>query len=575
MGMTEQLTVSTERVDDIPVLVAHMIKMGLPSLLDEYFPVHGNWQGLSLGWTSVVWLAHILSEGDHRLNQVQPWAEKRLDTLSCCTGQAVEALAWSDDRLAGVLTVLSDDQRWAEFETALNQQTLRVYDLNPTCVRVDSTTVSSYGTVTEDGLLQFGHSKDHRPDLPQLKIMQAVLDPLGMPVATQVVSGEKADDPLYVPAIKQVRQGLGRRGLLYVGDSKLLALDTRAFIQAGDDYYLGPLSKVHLPDEQLVAYLQPVWNKQVKLTPVYRFRDGKPPELIAEGYELNVALTAEVEQQGLTWVERRLVIRSVQQAQASEAALQARLSKAQTALTELTQSKQGKQRLTTVEALQQAAEAIVSQHRVEGLLTLRYEEQVHERPVRRYRQRPAEVRVEQTVHLHVHRDEAAIQQAVAHLGWRVYATNQPADQLSLVQAVLAYRHEYLVEHGFGRLKGKPLSLTPMYLQDDQRATGLVRLLTIGLRVLTLLEFVVRQSLTQEQAQLTGLYAGNPKRATARPTAEALLAAFKEINLTVVTIGEQVHRHLPPLSDLQQRILTLLGFSVDIYTNLAGNFSIPP
>ena len=65
------------------------------------------------------------------------------------------------------------------------------------------------------------------------------------------------------------------------------------------------------------------------------------------------------------------------------------------------------------------------------------------------------------------------------LGWRVYATNQPARQLSLSQAVLAYRAEYLVEHGFGRLKGKPLALTPLYLDSDARVTGLIRLLTIG------------------------------------------------------------------------------------------------
>jgi transposase len=106
-------------------------------------------------------------------------------------------------------------------------------------------------------------------------------------------------------------------------------------------------------------------------------------------------------------------------------------------------------------------------------------------------------------------------------------------------------------------------------------TGLIRLLTIGLRGLTLLEFVVRRGLAQTQQQLTGLYAGNPKRATARPSAETLLLAFKNINLTVVAIGPQVHRHLPALSDLQQRILTLLGFSADIYTNMTGNSSIPP
>ena len=68
-------------------------------------------------------------------------------------------------------------------------------------VHVDSTSASAYTTVTEEGLFQFGHSKDHRPDLPQVKVMQAVLDPLGMPLATDVVSGERADDPLYVPCI--------------------------------------------------------------------------------------------------------------------------------------------------------------------------------------------------------------------------------------------------------------------------------------------------------------------------------------------------------------------------------------
>ena len=50
-------------------------------------------------------------------------------------------------------------------EGALNQHTLRVYELQQACVRMDSTTVNGHWTVTEDGLFQFGHIKDHRPDL--------------------------------------------------------------------------------------------------------------------------------------------------------------------------------------------------------------------------------------------------------------------------------------------------------------------------------------------------------------------------------------------------------------------------
>src|SRR5438874_9860805 len=82
----------TERVDDIPLLLEQMQRMGLPTLFDAHFPIHGNWQGLSLGWVSTIWLSSILSRGDHRLVHVEPWVANRLFTLQTVTGQAVERL---------------------------------------------------------------------------------------------------------------------------------------------------------------------------------------------------------------------------------------------------------------------------------------------------------------------------------------------------------------------------------------------------------------------------------------------------------------------------------------------------
>ena len=139
---------------------------------------------------------------------------------------------------------------------------------------------------------------------------------------------------------------------------------------------------------------------------------------------------------------------------------------------------------------------------------------------------------------------------------------------------MAYRDEYLVERGFGRLKGKPLSLSPMYVQSDQRATGLVRLLSIGLRVLTLLEFSARQHLADTKATVAGLYAGNPKRTTSRPTAEALLGAFKGIHLSEVSIGQQLHRHVSPLSEVQKHLLALWDLSPELYDQLCVEFTKP-
>jgi transposase len=227
--MNEIPIIITERVDDIPLLLEQMQRMGLPALLDHHFPTHGNWQGLSLGWVTTIWLSSILSRGDHRLVHVEPWVAKRLWTLRATTGQAVERLDFTDDRLEIVLQRLHDDTRWAAFESALNQHPVRVYELPTERVHVDSTSASAYTTVTENGLFQFGHSKDYRPDLPQVKVMQAVLDPLGMPLATDVVSGERADDPLYMPCIQRVQASVGRRGLLYVGDCKMASRATRLY----------------------------------------------------------------------------------------------------------------------------------------------------------------------------------------------------------------------------------------------------------------------------------------------------------------------------------------------------------
>ena len=574
--MHEIPTIITERIDDIPLLLAQMQRMGLPTLFDTHFPTHGNWTGLSLGWVSTIWLSSILSRGDHRMVHVEPWVAKRLWMLGVTTGQAVTRVDFTDDRLEVVLRRLSHDERWGAFESALNQHTVRVYDLLTQRVHVDSTSASAYTTVSEGGLFQFGHSKDYRPDLPQVKVMQAVLDPLGMPLATDVVAGERADDPLYLPCIERVQASVGRRGLLYVGDCKMASRETRARLAASGDFYLCPLPQVQLAKGEFDAALEAIGSGEPTLSSVVREGPKGELELIAEGYEYPVAMSQPVGGQVHHWPERRLVVRSVRQAHAAEAALRARVAQALAQIEALNQRGRGKKRFETVSALRQAVVAIIQRYGVDDLVWFRLTPHVTSRPVRAYREQPARVDHDHDATVEVCVDEAAVEATVRRLGWRVYGTNQPVESLSLAQAVLAYRSEYQVERSFGRLKGRPLSLTPMYVQRDDHATGLIRLLSIALRVLTLLEFVGRRQLAAEGAKLAGLYAGNPRRETARPTAERLLEAFEGITLTVVVKGfQQTDRHITTLSPLQQRILEILGFSLDLYTRLCTVSSEPP
>src|SRR5215469_16750719 len=235
-------------------------------------------------------------------------------------------------------------------------------------VRMDTTTANAYADVlSEQGLLQFGHSKDD-PDRPQFKIAAAALDPLGLPLATAVVPGNTADDPLYVPAIHAVQQSLGVGGRTYVGDCKMAALATRAFVAAGGDFYLCPLSESQLSRAERCVLLQPVWEGTQALQPVWRpGPKGQPDELVAEGFAVDVALTATVAAQAVRWAERRWLVRSRAYAQAQEAALERRLAKAEAALRDLPTRKQGKRQLFHAE-LVRAAEAIVARGGVEGLL---------------------------------------------------------------------------------------------------------------------------------------------------------------------------------------------------------------
>jgi len=571
MTTNQTSTIVTERVDDIPLLLNKIMQMGIPDILDANFPTHGNWDGLSLGWTATIWLVHILSQADHRLNRVEDWVAKHIQTISSVTGLPIQASDFKDDRLAIILRYLNQDEAWQEYERDQGKHIIRVYQLPTDIVRLDSTTASSHIEPTKGSIFQKGHSKDHRPDLAQVKIMLASLDPLGLPLATQVVDGNEADDPLYKPAIKQVRSILNQQGVLYVGDCKMGASSIRVSIEKADDYYLMPLPATIASNEVLDAYLTPVDSPSPTIEPIYYMNDNGEMWDIAQGFEINETVTGEVDGETISWTERRLVIRSIKYKDAQEKALNKRLKKAKAAIADLTRPRSGYKCITTLDAFWSAVNDILKQYNVEGLFEIEASESTIEKQRRRYRDKPASKEIKHVLDVHVIDNKVALTATKKRLGWRIYATNASEEKLSLDDAVLAYRDEYIIERGFGRLKGKPLSLTPMYLLRDDHATGLIRLLTIGLRVLTLLEFVVRSSLFRANADIAGLYAGNPKRSTARPTAEALLGAFSYVDLVGIEGVDGISYNLTPLTDLQQYILELLDFSPKIYTQLVESF----
>jgi transposase len=563
-----------ERVDDIPVLLATLQRLKVHEILDRHFPSGHRWKGaLTFGEVACVWIAFITSQGDHRLCQLQPWAQDNLHTLAACLGKTVRPLDFQDDRLADMLDRLALGDSWGDCEMDLNQHSVRVYHLDPNLFRVDTTTANSYVEVLSQlGFFQFGHSKD-RDDQPQIKVALATLDPLGMPVTTLVVPGNCADDPLYVPEIQKVQRAFGPGGKTFVADCKAASLATRAYLASTKDYYLCPLPEKQVPSEQRRALLQPVWQSRQPLLQVYRpAADGQTEELVAEGFSLDVPLQAVVDGQQVTWTERRWLVRSLAFAEGQHKQLERRLQTACEQLAQRNERKQGKKRLSAPE-MAAAAEEIVTKQRVENLLSWEVRTSTHQKTVRCYGTHPKRVVKEREHRLEVSRRDEQIEQAKREMGWRVYATNDL--RLNLAGVVWGYRGQNRLEDNWSRLKGQPLGLTPMYLQQESRILGLVLLLSLALRLLTLLEWTVRKKLQEKKETLKGLYAGQPGRQAKRPSAELLLQAFKGISLAIVEAAGQRTTHIPPLTALQQKLLDLWELPPDIYHRLTLHFPKPP
>jgi transposase len=567
----------TERVDDVALLIGQMVKMGLPEVLDRHIPRHWTQRGISWGWTAVVWLAYIVTEGDHRKVSVEAYLKGMHHTLSRLTAQVIEPLDFSDDRLSHLLKHLSKPAYWHQIEHDLNARSIEVYDLSQGVIRCDATTVSGEHEVTAGGLLQFGHSKDD-PTRPQIKVMMGSLDPLGMPLATDVLSGERADDGLYIPIIARMQSGLNKPGLLFVGDCKMSALDTRAYLARHQDWYLSPLPLTGATAEAMDPWSTVGVTKSEagELTRIWRTPDRGHEGLAAEGYEFERSCAAPgATGDTATWNERVVVVRSPMHAAQQAAGLEKRLRQAETKLATLTPLRgRGKRQITAEATLMEAIALVLKEHRVDGLLHVAWEKQVEQTTQYVGRGRGA-----------VHREKRVIEKTRSHitqvarqadrlaalrrrLGWKAFVTNAGPTRLSLQEAVLCYRHEYRVERIFPRLKSR-VHIAPLFVKLNEQIEGLTYLLTLGVRVLTVMEFVLRRSLEQAQASLPGLHPENKHMVTDKPTAERILKAFADVSLTILksAAGEDILRRLTPLSGLQEDILQRLGLGATLYMQL--------
>jgi transposase len=556
------LTLTNEQINSVPFLLGVIDQMGIRDVIDAHVTPHGAWQGASVGTLVSIWLCYILAERDHRLVAVRDWVAERTETFNTLLATTLRGTDCTDDRLANVLLMLGDETTQATLDGARLRQWIRVYRLPTETMRLDSTSVSVYhDAATDESLLQQGHSKDHRPDLRQFKAMLATLDPWGLPLMCQPVAGNRADDGLYVPAYEAATTALGTTAVLVVGDSKMGALATRGTIVAGGSCYWCAYRPPSATEELAT------WREQALARsatwPCLEKADPKRGEILAEvmidEWEREPSWTHPVTQQPYTWTERVLVVRS----SAYQAGLRRRRERAWTRVTEdlvalRRPAGRGRKRYRSREALEGVVAERVAQAGLTGVVQTAVAEETLPDATTRW------IVVAVWVNL------AAWQALVERLGWQVYVTNPTKGQYSAPALVAAYHQPVRQERGFSRLKTRHLRIRPVYLRDETRLAGLLWLLCVALRVLTLTEHRLRTALAESGEALAGLNPASRTQGTVRPTTEQVLAAFTPITLTTIRTEGGWYHHVTPLNATQRHILALLELPDDLYERLASS-----
>lgn len=559
-----------EDVDSLPLLGAWVERMELGRILDEALGVpHGNWGGISPGRVGVGFLLYVVSERDHRIVSVEEWAEEHLATLRHVLGAEVVPQDFTDDRILRVLGQVGEEQarRWEQMEQQLGCHLVQAFNLPRDTARTDTTTFVMYhgagGT-----LARFGYSKDRRPDLRQFKVVLSTLDPLGLPLVTEALGGNVADDGVYVRAWERMCAVLGGTDFVLVADCKFSSLANRGQVARGEGLYYAPMARTGKVPEIIREWVlgEGFQAHEIRLS---HLAEGEESPWWGTERTQVMTWTDPASGEAFTWAERWCLVRNLERVSEQWEDLGRRMKAAEQELQVLGQAPG--EEVAPVQA--QVAE-ILKRHqvgeylRVEVVAQARYRK-VYEGPGRPGPQRPSHRKRYYEIQLRVQREEAPLEEFLKLAGWRLHVTNATPEQLSLAEGVERYQGQWQPERGFHRWKGGEVPMVPLYLRDDDRIRGLVVILGLALRLLTLMEYVVREQLAQEEENtVAGLYAGNPKRATARPTAEKMRRAFRGIRRWEVVGPEGIEVYVTPLNTLQKKLLLLMGLPETIYTDLA-------
>lgn len=351
-------------------------------------------------------------------------------------------------------------------------QAVLTYDIDLSQIHYDITSIYVEGEYTQSEHIDYGYSRDKRPDAKQVNLGVNVTGDEGIPLAYRVLSGRTADRTTPVENMQALRQLLNRPELatqeqdfLLVSDGAMLDKEVLVTYAQNGIAWLGPLAA----RGRLRELLASVSNEALDQQPLdYRPTAQPADEPLRYHGVLKEIL---IEHEGQQVPAQILVVRSRTKAKLDREKRQTylqRLTDRLEAITGMLNTRRYKRKTYAQKQIDKALQGNPAKRLVDvdlsgedGNLTLRFA---------------------------VNQERLA---AEAELDGRyLLGTNQHA--LDAHQMLRRFKRQEVIERRIKTIKG-PIQVRPLFLHKQERIEGLVFVSMVALLVYTLLEMHCRRN----------------------------------------------------------------------------------
>ena len=552
-------TLKRLQVGGLPLIHAIAERMRLKDILYKYIPAHGNEEIPAV--ETLMLLVYNLILGKDPLYELQEWAES-LD-FRCINNEDYENVKFNDDRFGRVLNKLYLVDR-ASLMTELVVFFVKEFDIAVERLSNDSTSIKAFGRYpgrTKTGLeLKKGKSKDHRPDLKQLVFSLSIAADGAVPIHYKCYPGNVTDDKTHIETWNSLLKITGCPDFLYVADSKLCTDEQLSYIVDNGGRVVTIIPETWKEVESFKEKLRK--TKKAKDI-IWRRRkpgsDNKKEYFSAfrgdyfttkRGYKIHWIYSSEKRKRDRENRDKHL-------------------KKVEQCLAKLN-GKINKRGLKTSTAIEEAAQQIVAEHKLEnffhisiGTITEKYQVQIGTgRPGKNTKYR---TRVNTLYTLSWTQKKQALKEEAQADG--VFPLLCTDNELTAKEVLKAYKYQPRLEKRFAQFKSIH-NAAPLLFKKIERIEANMFGFFIALVVQALIEREVRNKMKEQKIEKIRVYP--EQREASHPTTGKILDRFDNIcTYKIMENSQVVETFSDSLNEDQKLILSLLNIEQDKYWKSAS------